>query len=82
MKLKKNNLLIIIAEALEINRDKININSKMEDFEEWDSLGQLTILSKIDEELGGKAASIRELAECFSVKDFIDVLDKSKLLNK
>ena len=61
----------VVQTLYEIGLDphKININSKMEDFEEWDSLGQLTILSKIDEELGGKAASIRELAECFSVND-------------
>ena len=80
MKVSKKKLMLLIAQALEVKKNKVNINSKMDDFEEWDSLGQLSILSKIDEELGGKVASIRKLSDCFTVRDFIKILDKSDLI--
>ena len=60
----------------------INITSETtaNDIEEWDSLGQLEILIKIDKQTNGKAGKIKNLSECESVKKIYECLKKNKLL--
>ena len=50
----KKKLIKIIAKSLKINEKKIDMNSKKDKLENWDSLGHLTILTEID-----KIASMR-----------------------
>jgi len=75
------NIFKIIEEALELNKGSINIESSQENVENWDSLGQLSILSALDEQSGGKVADIPELAGALSTKEIIDIL-KDNLLVK
>ena len=75
--MNKINLEKLIEEALEIDSGLVNENSSMNDIEEWDSLGHLSILLKLDEELGGEAGGIKELAEAKSVNEIFEIL-KSK----
>ncbi len=76
-----HNIFKIIEEALELNKGSINIESSQENVEKWDSLGQLSILSALDEQSGGKVADIPELAGALSTKEIIDIL-KDNLLVK
>ena len=51
----------------------------MGDFEDWDSLGHLKILSEIDKITKGKASLIGNLAQQNSVSNIYKVLKKNKL---
>ena len=57
--LDKQELFILISKALKIPKKKINLNLKVGDIEEWDSLGQLEILIKIDKQTKGKLAKLK-----------------------
>ena len=78
--LDRQELFILISKALKVPKKKINLNLKVGDIEEWDSLGQLEILIKIDKETKGKASKIKNLSECESVKKIYECLKKNKLL--
>ena len=79
--MKKNKILLLIADALEVDSSSISIDTKLGDLEEWDSLGQLEILTMLDEALDGRASNIRELSECFSVKSILNCLVKANLIS-
>tara|TARA_B100000963_G_scaffold227335_1_gene198298 strand:+ start:32458 stop:32700 length:243 start_codon:yes stop_codon:yes gene_type:complete len=78
--INKKKLLEIIASALKVKKSKIKENTKSSDIDEWDSLGQLNILSKLDVILDGKTAKIKKLSECYSVNSIYKLLIKHKLL--
>ena len=50
-----------IAEALEIDIKNLNIESSSENIEKWDSLGQLAILSALDELFSGAISDIPDI---------------------
>ena len=77
--MNKDNLMTIIKDALET--EDINLNSSMENTDGWDSLGHLSILSAIDEGLGGKASNLDELASATSVENIISILKKNNLFD-
>ena len=70
-------VISIIAEALDAEKDSININTKSSDIAEWDSLGHLSILSKISEEIGDQYNESQELASASSVKEIYECLKNS-----
>tara|TARA_B110000503_G_scaffold139587_1_gene228324 strand:+ start:151 stop:393 length:243 start_codon:yes stop_codon:yes gene_type:complete len=78
--LNKEQLLSLISKALKIPKKKINMDLRLGQLEEWDSLGQLEILMKIDKETGGKASKIKNLSSCDSVKKIYTSLKKTKLI--
>jgi len=79
MKLNLKSLLEIVAESTESEIDQINSDSSRSSLDGWDSLGHISILSKLDILTEGKASEIETLADCQSVKDLIKSL-KSKNL--
>ena len=78
--MKRKDLFKIISSALEV--DSIDQNSSMENIEEWDSLGHLSILSAIDESLNGKVSDLSELASATSINKIINVLEENNLIEK
>ena len=70
--MNEKKILNILKEALEI--ENLNIDDSSDTIEEWDSLGQLSILSALDKETKGKASSIKGLSEMFTVKEIIKSL--------
>ncbi len=78
--LDKEKLFIIISKALKVQKKKINMKLKIGEIEEWDSLGHLEILIKIDKETQGKASKIKNLSNCNSVIKIYENLKKNKLL--
>ena len=63
-------LIAVIAYALDEETSDINIDSTSDDIMGWDSLGQLSILSGIDSKLNGKLGdNMGSLASKMSVKE-------------
>jgi hypothetical protein len=59
--MKKNDFILAVASALEVDKDLISMDLKIDDIPEWDSLGHLTILSHLDDITDGKAGEINNL---------------------
>ena len=58
--------LEMVAEALE--EDEVSMDANLEDLDGWDSLGALTLLSRIDDEYGVIIGNA-ELVEMVSIND-------------
>ena len=71
-------LLNALREALE-NKEVMS-ESNSENTDGWDSLGQLSIMSKLDEITDGKSSGIDDLATCLSVQELVDNLTSNNLL--
>jgi len=80
MKIKIEELYKIIAKSLNVSVSKINSNVKDVDFEEWDSLGQLSIINSLDKKFKGKL-KLDEISSATNVKSIIKFLEKKKYLN-
>jgi len=78
--LNEEKLFTLISKALKISKKKIKMSLKVGDIEEWDSLGHLEILVKIDKETNGKSSKIKNLSSCTSVNKIFENLTKNRLL--
>ena len=68
-------MLKFFAESLEIeNTDEINETTLLEEIDEWDSIGLLTIISAADDEFD-ITLSPTLLEEAKTVKDILDLLN-------
>ena len=79
MKVNEASLIKIVSDALTINPEDLTLSSKSSEIENWDSLGHLNILVKLDRYLGGVTTEISELPEAESIEDLYDILKKNKL---
>ena len=70
--MNEDKIIEILKNALEIH--SLSLEDSAETIEEWDSLGQLSILSALDKETNGKASKIQGLSEMFTVKEIISSL--------
>jgi len=70
----------IIIEVLELVEQELSDDDGRDTIEKWDSLGHLSILSALDNEFDGKAASIESLAEAKTVREIVQILEKENLL--
>jgi acyl carrier protein len=61
-------LLIIVAEALEYE-DELCLDQNIEDIEEWDSIGVLSIVSMMDDL--NISVNLDDLEEIKTVEDFV-----------
>lgn len=80
MKIKSEELYKIIAKSLNVSVSKINLKVKDVDLEEWDSLGQLSIINSLDKKFKGKL-KLDEISSATSVHGIVKFLQKKKLLN-
>jgi acyl carrier protein len=69
----------LIAEALELNRNDISLESSVESIDAWDSLGHISILVRLDDELGSVTERIPGLASAASVKEILRLLQESSV---
>ena len=66
----------IIREVLELDDDiEINGQTEIEDIDEWDSFGQIAILSELERALEIRF-SAEEILEIDSVKAIVDILER------
>jgi len=77
--MKENELIKLIKKSLK-TKQKIDINSKSNNIEEWDSIGHLILLSNLDKKLKGATSNIADIATADSVKKIINILKKNKLI--
>ena len=80
MFITKKEVFNCIAKALKLNPKKINIDSNSDNMRNWDSLGQINIMTELDKKLKGKIFEINKLANAHSSKKLIELLKSKKLL--
>lgn len=66
----------LVARALDIDPAGLTVDSDIGSVPEWDSLGHLTIVRLLEEEIGVEL-SIDDVIECESISDFIEVLSRT-----
>ena len=76
----QNKIIEVVESALALGKGTIDINSSSDNIEKWDSLGQLSILSTMDELFNGKIANIPDIASANSVKLIVSLLKENNLL--
>ena len=76
--MKKQDIVNIIADAL--NVDGVTIGSSVDNLEEWDSLGHISILVALDKEFDGKLASVSDMATADSIEKIILILKKNNFI--
>ena len=76
----QNKIIEVVESALALGKGTIDINSSSDNIEKWDSLGQLSILSTMDELFNGKIAEIPDIASANSVKLIVSLLKENNLL--
>lgn len=76
----EKDVISVIESALSLNEGSLTINSSMQEVEEWDSLGHLSVLVALDKFLEGKAAGINELVGANSIQKIVDILKGKSLL--
>ena len=70
----------LVAQALDV--DQVDENASMENIEQWDSLGHLSVLTLIDKHLEGKASTLAGLASATGVGEIARILETNNLLEK
>tara|TARA_B100000989_G_scaffold296587_1_gene280170 strand:+ start:256 stop:498 length:243 start_codon:yes stop_codon:yes gene_type:complete len=73
MKISEQELKKIISKALNVKLSQVSDKLKSNDIEEWDSLGQLSIISALDKRLKGKInlSNTAELNSYKAIKNFL-----------
>ena len=77
--MNQKNFLLLISKSLGIKLNKVSLNLKFNEIEEWDSIGHLTILSSLDKATKGKSAEIKGLGNQKSLKKIWEILKKRGL---
>lgn len=73
----EDKLLNLVKEALEIEDREISLSDLFRNYEEWDSLGQLSIIAALDEEFN----IVIEGAEFAKINTLSELLEKIKSLS-
>ena len=68
-----NKLIEVIAEALEIEKDSLSLDTQKSEIEEWDSLGHLIVLSMVESEFNIKIP-FEEVNEINKIEDFLQYI--------
>jgi len=76
--MNEERFLKVIAEALEVDVDAINLQIEHGSIEEWDSLGQLSILSALSHETGGLSDDIDGIATLSDLSSFFKAVTNLK----
>ena len=79
-KITEEAVLNIIQNALKLKEKRLTVNSSMQDVEEWDSLGHLSILVVLDKFFDGKVGGIKELAGADSIQKILQILKDNSLI--
>ena len=75
----EKDLIQLVKKSLK-TKQKIDINSNSNNVEEWDSVGQLVLLSNLDKKLKGATSNITQIATANSVKKILSILKRNKLV--
>ena len=76
----KEQLLLNIANAIHVDSENISLGSSNVDFDEWDSMGILEIMTMLDSKYGVRVEA-GDASACNSVKGIIRLLELNGLLS-
>jgi acyl carrier protein len=76
----EENVLETITKVLKLKNGELQKTSALGDFEEWDSLGHLSILAALDQIFNGQLGGVNEMATANSVDKIIDALRANSLI--
>ena len=76
----EDNVLEAISQVLELESGELQKTSAIGDFDSWDSLGHLDILSTLDNLFNGQLGGVTEMASADSVDKIIDALRANSLI--
>jgi acyl carrier protein len=79
-KTTQSEVISIIEKAFEMKSGLLNETTRSEDVENWDSLGQLSILVALDKLFDGKIANLTEMAEADSMPKILYILKQHSLI--
>ena len=79
-KISQSEVIAVVEKALEIKFGLLNENTRAEEVEAWDSVGQLSILVALDMLFDGKVASINEMADADSMSKILNNLKQHALI--
>lgn len=79
-KITQSTVIAVIEKALEIKPSQLGENARAEEFDNWDSVGQLSILVALDRLFDGKIANINEMAESDSIPKILAILRQHNLI--
>ena len=71
-----DDVLALISDALQVERDRVGPHSRAGDLEAWDSLGTMHILIALDRDCGLKLAP-GETARLQSVEGIVELLHRA-----
>ena len=72
--------IAVVEDALKMKPGTLGEESRAQEVDRWDSLGQLSILVALDKLFDGKIANITEMAEADSVPKILNILRQRSLL--
>ena len=79
-KVTEDQVLEAITQVLELKNGELQKTSALGDFDSWDSLGHLDILSTLDNLFNGQLGSVSEMASADSVDKILDALRANSLI--
>ena len=79
-KISQSDVIAIIGKALEMKPGLLKENTRAEEVDGWDSLGQLGILAVLDQLFDGKIANITDMAAADSIPKILNILRQHSLL--
>jgi len=72
--ISSDDLLRVVAEGLEVDLSDVSMDTKSSDLVDWDSLGHLNLLMKLDENFDDISEKVPNLASVSSVKEIYDLI--------
>ncbi len=75
----QSKIIGIIETALRLDTGALKADSSAETVDDWDSLGQLSILVALDKSFEGKISAISEMAEADSVLKILNILEENSI---
>ena len=72
-----NEFLKIFADTLEVS-DEVTLNTKRTDIAEWDSMGQISIMSMLEEKFG-ITLEMEELVSLERIQDIVNILKQRNI---
>ena len=69
--------LKVIADGLDVELNEISLSTKSSDLSQWDSLGHLTLLMKLDEEFDNLTEKVPEIASASTVEEIFNLINRN-----
>jgi len=79
-KISQSDVIMAIEGALKIKPGSLLESTRAEEIDNWDSLGQLSILVALDRLFDGKIVNITDIAEADSMPKIFNILKQHSLL--